>query len=86
MRLQDVAGAGDSAATVPQRSHLRYVAPVLSWSAGVWAGTDECPADVVGTFRAATKQVHTTHSARVRVGFFPARGVTGVCETYASGS
>jgi len=59
---------------------------VLSWSAGVWAGTDECPADVVGSFRAATKQVHTTHSARVRVESFPARGVTGVCEAYASGA
>ena len=59
---------------------------MLSWSAGVWEGTDECPADVVGSFQAATKQVHTTPSARVRVESFPARGVTGVCEAYASGA
>ena len=41
---------------------------------------------VVGSFRAATKQVNTTHYAHVRVESFPARGVTGVCEAHGSGA
>lgn len=35
MCLQDVAAAGNSAATTPQLSHLRQVEPVPLWSTGI---------------------------------------------------
>ena len=60
------------------RSHLCVRGPLASGRV--------LTSHVVGTFKATTIQVHTTHSARARMESFPGRGVTGVCETDESGA